>query len=93
MSVHSSETLIVASPNVTSCEVSGEAVILDAASGRYFALDPVGSALWQHLQTPCTVASLCQKLLDEYDVTAERCHAGVATLLDQLAAQGLIRVE
>jgi hypothetical protein len=86
-------TQIVPTPHATSCEVAGETVILDITSGQYFALNPVGSAVWQHVQKGCTLAVLCEKLREEYDVTAERCEAGVTALLDQLAERGLIRLE
>jgi PqqD family protein of HPr-rel-A system len=73
--------------------VAGETVILDVTSGQYFALNPVGSAIWQHLQGGCTVSTLCKHLREEYDVTPERCEADVTALLDQLAERGLIRLE
>jgi len=85
--------VVSAQPNATSCEVAGETVILDAASGQYFALDPVGTVIWKHLQAPCTVSSLCEMLLREYDVASERCEADVTALLHELAAKGLIRIE
>jgi len=86
-------TQIVPTPHATSCEVAGETVILDTASGQYFALNPVGSAIWQHLQKGCTLSALCEELRAEYNVTAERCEADVTALLDRLAERGLIRPE
>jgi hypothetical protein len=53
------KTLVIPTSHATSCEVAGETVILDTASGQYFALNPVGTAIWQYLQAPCTVESLC----------------------------------
>jgi PqqD family protein of HPr-rel-A system len=85
-------TQIIPTPHATSCEVAGETVILDAASGQYFALNRIGSAIWQHLQKPCTVLSLCERLRNEYNVTAERCEADVSALLEQLAERGLVRL-
>jgi hypothetical protein len=86
-------TRIVPTPHATSCEVAGETVILDAASGQYFALNRVGSTVWQLLQEPVTILSLCEKLRAQYDVTAERCEADVSLLLEELAERGLVRLE
>jgi hypothetical protein len=88
-----SSTLIIPSSQATSCEVAGETVILDAASGQYFALNPVGTAVWQHLQTPCTISQLCEKLCAEYEVPLEQCEADVSVLVEQLAAQGLVKLD
>ena len=38
---------IVASKNAVSCDLAGESVILDMKSGKYFALDDVGTRIWQ----------------------------------------------
>lgn len=84
--------IVSATPHTTSCEVAGETVILDAASGQYFALNRVGTSIWQHLQTPHSIGSLCELLKEEYDVPAEKCEADVSALLEQLAAKGLIRM-
>lgn len=87
------QQIIGTTPSATSCEVAGETVILDASSGQYFALNPVGTVIWQYLQTPCTLSSLCERLVREYNVSPEQCEADVSALLDQLAAHGLIRTE
>ncbi|HLK51571.1 MAG TPA: PqqD family protein [Bryobacteraceae bacterium] len=86
------EALIKPAPHAVSCELSGETVILDTASDRYFALTAIGTQIWDWLQTPCTLAALCERLRQEYDVTPEQCHADVSALLDQLAQHGLITI-
>ncbi len=85
-------TRVVVSPQATSCEVGGETVILDTGSGQYFALNSAGSAIWQHLQKGCDVPTLCARLQEEFDVSAERCESDVASLLQQLAERGLVNV-
>jgi hypothetical protein len=87
-----SETTIQIASQATSCQVGGETVILDVASGKYFALDSIGTAIWNHLKSPCSIASLCQWLLTEYDVPPARCAAEVSRLVEQLACHGLVRL-
>ena len=87
------ERLIVPTRDAVSCELAGETVILDMPSGRYFALDSIGTQIWEWLQTPCTTASLCARLMQEYDVEEGQCAADVAKLLRQLAEQGLVTFE
>jgi PqqD family protein of HPr-rel-A system len=91
--VQTAEQLIVLTSQAVSCELGGEAVILDIRSGQYFALSPVGAQIWKLLESPCTLASLCAKLVEEYDVEPARCEAEVSALLGQLAGHGLITFE
>jgi PqqD family protein of HPr-rel-A system len=91
--VQTAEQLIVLTSQAVSCELGGEAVILDIRSGQYFALSPVGAQIWKLLESPCTLASLCAKLAEEYDVEPARCEADVSALLGQLAGHGLIAFE
>ena len=67
-------------------------MILDLASGQYFALDAVGTAVWRHLRTPCTFAMLCERLMAEYEVPAARCQTEVSVLLEDMAQRGLVRL-
>jgi len=80
---------IVASKNAVSCDLAGESVILDMKSGKYFALDDVGTRIWQLLQSPSTLQSICDQLTQEYDVSMERSVSDVSTLLRRLVDQGL----
>ena len=93
MEISVEQRLVWSSPDAVSCELAGESVILDMASGRYFALDPIGSLIWNSLQTPCTAGSICDRLLEAYEVDPEQCRSDVTALLNQLAEHGLIRFE
>ncbi len=87
------QTVIAPSSQAVACEIGGETVILDLASGQYFALNPVATQIWQWLGEPCTPASICERLLAEYDVSPAECQAQVTQLLDQLASHGLVKME
>ncbi len=89
----SAQALFVATSQAVSCEISGETVILDVPSGRYFALDPIGTQIWQWLQEPLTLEALCERLQTEYDVTPQRCREDVSALLSRMAEHGLVKNE
>lgn len=82
-------SVIVASRNAVSCDLAGESVILDMKSGKYFALDDVGTRVWQHLQMPSTLRAICSDLVKDYDVSLERSEADVSDLLQRLVDNGL----
>jgi len=88
----STESVVVAAKNQVSSDLAGEAVILQVRSGRYFGLEQVGARIWQMIGEPRRVADIRDTILREYDVGRERCEQDVVTLLEQLAAEGLVEV-
>ena len=85
--------MVVAAKEQVSCDLGGEAAILNVKSGIYFGLDPVGALIWNLLQKPQKVDAICGKVVDEYDVEPERCEQDLLGLLEELLAEGLIEVE
>lgn len=94
MDVHISETSVVsATKDQVSCDLAGEAVILNLSSGEYFGLDPVGARVWSLLQEPTSVKAIRDILLEEYDVEPDVCESDLLALLREMAAQGLIEIK
>lgn len=89
----SANSIVVACKDQVSCELEGEAAILDLKSGTYFGLNPVGAIVWSIIAEPRRVTEICEVLLDRYDVAPEQCDREVVELLGELHAQGLIQVE
>lgn len=75
-----------------SCDLAGETTILNLKNGVYYGLDAVGTRIWNLLQNPCRVQEIRDVLLEEYDVTPERCESDLLTLLEKLSAEGLIEI-
>ena len=72
--------------------IEGESVILNIKSESYFGLDQVGTRMWTLLTTSDSIQSAFEKLLDEYDVSADRLRADLSELVDKLLARGLLEV-
>jgi hypothetical protein len=86
-------TIIQTSSDQVSCDLGGEAAILNLSTGVYYGLDPVGARIWNSLATPQTVAEVWATMLAEYEVDADRCKSDLLALLDRLAAEGLIEIQ
>jgi hypothetical protein len=87
------DTTIVASPDQVSSALMEEAVILNLKDGVYYGLDPVGARIWTLIQSPLSVAELCGRIVDEYEVDEGECEADILALLNDMAEKGLVRVE
>ena len=88
----SSRSVVKAIKQQVSCDLSGEVVILNLQNGVYYGLNAVGARIWSLLETPRTVRDIQTALLDEYDIDSRACEEQVSSLLNDLAAHGLIEV-
>lgn len=74
-------------------KVGDELVMMSAAKGNYIGLSAVGARIWELIETPCTVESLCAALVEEYDVDPATCRAEVESFLTTLGQHNAVRVE
>jgi len=69
----SDQSTVVAIKDQVSCDLAGEAAILNITSGVYYGLDPVGARIWSLMQQPRQVSAIQSAIMEEYDVEPERC--------------------
>jgi|HubBroStandDraft_6_1064221.scaffolds.fasta_scaffold34136_4 hypothetical protein len=89
----SDRSVVVAAKDQVSCDLAGEAAILNIKNGVYYGLDPVGARIWNLMQEPREVVEIQNAITDEYDVEPERCARDLVGLLEKLLAEGLIKVK
>ena len=89
----SDRSTIVVTKEQVSCDLSGEAAILNLKSGVYFGLNTVGARIWKLIQEPKTVKEIRDAILKEYDVEPDRCEADLLALLQELLEKKLIEVK
>ena len=53
------DSIIRAAGEQASCDLTGEAVILNLRSGQYFSLNDVGTRIWNLIQEPKTGDPKC----------------------------------
>ena len=69
-----------------------EVAVMHVEQGAYYGLNEVASRVWELTCDQITFAALCEQLMREYEIDAERCVRDVAQCVEQMAAQGLVRV-
>ena len=89
----SDRSVVVVVKDQISCDLAGEAAILNVKNGVYYGLDPVGARIWNLMQEPRVVAEIQNAITDEYDVEPERAGRDLFGLLEKLLAEGLIEVK
>jgi hypothetical protein len=86
------KSIIVVSPDQVSCDLSGEAAILNLKSGVYFGLNTVGASIWKLIQEPRTIKEIRDALVEEYDVEPKCCVQDILELLQELSIHELIQI-
>ena len=79
-------------PDQVSCDLSGEAVILNLNSGMYYGIDEIGAFIWSALDEPRTLEYLREIILQGYRVDKETCDRDVTAFLTDMQSAGLIEI-
>ncbi len=87
------DSVFVQTKEQVSCDLDGEAVILNHRKGVYYGLDPVGARVWDRLQKPASVDQIKEMILNEYHVDPRRCERDLLKILRELRAEGLIETK
>jgi hypothetical protein len=74
-------------------KVGEELVMMSAAKGNYIGLSTVGARIWELIEVPRTIESLCDALVEEYDVDPATCRAEVDSFLATLGQHQAIRID
>ena len=59
---------VVVADDVVSCDLDGEAAILNIKDGIYYGLDPIGAKIWNLIQKPILLKEVVETIWNEYDV-------------------------
>lgn len=73
-----------------SSRMDNEIVMMHPESGKYFALNPVASRIWELLEQPNSINDLVEKLLREFDVTQDVCKTEVTVFIEEIMEKKLI---
>ena len=86
------DTIVVVADEVVSCDLDGEAAILDIKDGIYYGLDPIGAKIWNLIQKPLVIDEIIKTILNEYDVDKDQCTNDILELIEELLDNRLVKV-
>jgi hypothetical protein len=67
-------------------------VLLSIDAGRYFGLNAVAMRIWELIANPMTVADVCDRLGEEFDVDAPHCLEAVTRFVSEMADTAIVEV-
>ena len=90
MSSIESSTIIRRNDEVLFGDLDDEIVMMSVEKGCYYSLDLSATRIWELLEEPATLRSLCDQLVKEYEIDPETCQRDVIAFLDKLQEQEII---
>lgn len=85
-------TKVCQSKEIDDADLNGEKVMMNLNKGKYFALNLVGSRIWDLIKDEICVKDIVKILLVEYDVDKETCENNVLNYLGLLENEELITI-
>ena len=76
-----------------SCDMAGEAVVLNMKSGVYYGMDQVGALVWSLVDEPRTVEYIRETILQQFEVEPESCERDLIAFLYEMESAELIDIE
>jgi PqqD family protein of HPr-rel-A system len=71
-------------------KVGDETVLLHLKSGTYFGLDAMGTRIWSMLKDGVSSPVICERLIEEFDVTGDVVQQDTRQFLDELKSNGIV---
>ena len=68
--------------DIDTTDIDEDKVMMDLEKGQYFALNSVGSRIWEEIQSPVKISEVVNTLLSEYDVDRETCEKSVMEFIE-----------
>ena len=65
--------MLVRNENIVFTDIDDAIVMMDVDAGQYYELDSVAARVWMLIDGQRTMRSICDALMEEYDVSAETC--------------------
>jgi hypothetical protein len=87
------ETRLRRNEEIAAKVMDGEAIIINLSSGVYYSADKAGGRLWALLEAGYSLGEMVDDLVQHYGVDRERATADVQSMLDQVVAENLARVD
>ena len=86
------DSVICINKDIDATEFNDEKVMMNMDKGKYYALNEVGSRIWDLINKNTDVSEIIKALLEEYDVSEEECTKEVISYLEDLYNAELIEV-
>ncbi len=82
-----------AHPAVIASDIGDHWALLDLDTSLYYTLNATGATIWDAIQSAATLDQILSAVTEQFAVSEPQCRADVETLLQELVAAGLARLD
>jgi len=86
------DSVVSRDPDIDAADLNGEIVMMNIDKGKYFALNEVGSRIWNMIVKPQKVGNIIDSLLTEYEIDRLTCESEVLEFLGRMYEAGLVNI-
>lgn len=72
--------------------LDGEAIIINLATGSYYAMNNVGALVWRSIEQHCSIDEIAARVADDYEVSQDRARDDLLSLTQRLITEGVVRI-
>ena len=83
-------TVVCRHKDILSSSIDEETILLSIENSKYYGIDPVGSTIWQIMETPISLENIIITLQSQYNVPQMQCHDDVFQFVESLLKKNLI---
>jgi hypothetical protein len=87
------ETILVRNDSIPSANIDGEIGLMSIDKGKYYALNTVGSDIWNILDKPTSLKDLAFSLTSEYKIDMDTCMKQVKEFVEKLIDEGIVLIK
>ena len=87
------DCIVTRNNDIIHTEIDDDVVVMDIAQNTYFGLTEVGQKVWSLIETPCSIADICDELMRLYNVEKAQCIEDIVELLDNMQANDLVQLK
>jgi hypothetical protein len=86
-----SDNILVRNDNLIDSIIDEETILLSVVTSKYYGMDSVASRIWSLLQNPTTLERIISTLIQEYDISEEKCAQDVEEFLTELINEKIVK--
>ena len=85
-------SVIARNEDIFTGQIDDDLVMVSINTGSYFVLNLTAQRIWELLKSPLSVAEICAKLMQEYEIDPLTCQAEVIGFVERLRDKQVVKV-
>lgn len=83
-------TIVQRNEEIVQAKIDGQTVMMSIENGDYYGLEDTSNRIWELLESPKTIATLCHQLTQEFEVSDEQCFTDVVNFVKQMNEHDIV---